>query len=136
MYTRIERVTRLNQLILTHSRPADAGAARLWCRSCGREAAELCLDEHPVCSLKRRRVETAAPLLEALQQADTALGVVAAELGTAARGLNQADALDRLAQERTALATARRRLQGALAADQAVWQRAQQVEQVAEQGGE
>ncbi|XP_034256496.1 uncharacterized protein LOC117654250 isoform X4 [Thrips palmi] len=92
---------------------------RFWCIDCEKEADAACVEDHRVRSLKKARVQEAAPRVEALQQAEAALAEVGNAVVAAARGLRKT-----LHGEQQRLAAARGRLQATLGAEAATWEQA------------
>lgn len=86
-----------------------------WCLSCKKDATDDCIEEHPIRSLKKARIEDAAPVLEALEQGEAALDKLDATVNAFG---------DQLKQEKAAWATAKNNLQAALGADADVWNEA------------
>ncbi|XP_034246332.1 uncharacterized protein LOC117648168 [Thrips palmi] len=109
-------------LLAESNKPAEKADPRFWCLSCKKAATADCIDDHPVCSLKKARAKDAALLLGSLQRGEAALDELRDTLEHVARELQ--DSRDRLQQDKAGLAAARARLQDAQVADEAVWEQA------------
>ncbi|XP_034236633.1 E3 ubiquitin-protein ligase TRIM32-like [Thrips palmi] len=101
-------------------KPVDTASLRFWCLSCKQIAPQECVEQHPVCSLKKARAEDAERLLEGLQRGVAAVDELA-KLCESLEGWR-----GELQAERVALVTAKGRLQDAQGADEAVWDKAKQ----------
>ncbi|XP_034245705.1 uncharacterized protein LOC117647842 [Thrips palmi] len=56
----------------TNNLSSSTSSPKFWCRDCGDDAAEDCMDSaHSVCSLRQRRTEQAAPKLQRLDKVAT-----------------------------------------------------------------
>ncbi|XP_034256770.1 E3 ubiquitin-protein ligase TRIM50-like [Thrips palmi] len=102
---------------------------RFWCISCEKEADAACVEDHPVRSLRKARVQEAAPRVEALQQVEATLEEMVDAVDAAARGAAR-DLCETLRGKQQRLAAVRGRLQATLGAEAATWEQAKKDAEV------